>query len=109
MNHTCRIKKNEGLKRDKIYERLLELEKNNVVLLRKTEDIDGLKKKTKNVENKKLKKKVVLLEKNAQKVLNVTNNNTKNINNGIIAHINLIGYGKEDLSKIDKKEILKAI
>ena len=38
MNHTCRIKKNEGLKRDKIYERLLELEKNNVVLLRKTEE-----------------------------------------------------------------------
>ena len=51
----------------------------------------------------------MLLEKNAQKVLNVTNNNTKNINNGIIAHINLIGYGKEDLSKINKKEILKAI
>ena len=26
-----------------------------------------------------------------------------------MAHINLIGYGKEDMSKIDKKEIIKAI
>jgi hypothetical protein len=40
---------------------------------------------------------------------NNTTNNTQNINNGIVTHVNLIGYGKEDLSKIDKKEILKAI
>jgi hypothetical protein len=104
MNHTCKIKKSEDLKRDAIYERLLELEE-------KTKEIDELKKKTQDVENenKKLKKKVDSLEKNTHNVANVTNNNTQNINNGIVAHINLIGYGKEDLSKIDKKEILKAM
>ena len=104
MNHTCKIKKSEDLKRDAIYERLLELEE-------KTKEIDELKKKTQDVENenKKLKKKVDSLEKNTHNVTNVTNNNTQNINNGIVAHINLIGYGKEDLSKIDKKEILKAM
>ena len=109
-NHTCKIKEREDQKRDDIYERLLELETNNKVLLIKTKEIDVLKKQTNNVEkeNKKLKKKVVLLEKNANKVLNITNN-ANNINNGIVAHINLIGYGKEDLTKINKKDILKAI
>jgi hypothetical protein len=37
------------------------------------------------------------------------NNVTNNINNGIVAHINLVGYGKEDLTKIDKKDLIKAI
>ena len=86
MRASCNVKKEEDMKRDEIYERLIELEK----------------------ENKILKKKVDSLEKNTQKISNVINN-TQNINNGIVAHINLIGYGKEDLSKIDKKEILKAI
>ena len=102
MRSSCEIKKSEDIRRDKIYERLLELEE-------KTKKIDILEK-----ENDKLKKKVVLLEKNAINVskiinTNITNSNTKNINNGIVANINLIGYGKEDLSKIDKKEILRAI
>ena len=101
MNHTCKIKKSDDLNRDRIYERLLELEE-------KSKDIDILKK-----ENNILKKKVVSLEKNVNNINNVpkiTNNTTNNnINNGIVAHINLIGYGKEDLSKIDKKDILKAI
>ena len=95
MNHTCKIKKSEDKNRDEIYERLVMLEK-------KSKDFEN--------ENKQLKKEVVTLKKNVQNVSNITNiNNTKNINNGIVAHINLIGYGKEDLSKIDKREILKAI
>jgi len=98
VNHTCKIKKSEDLNRDRIYERLLELEE-------KSKDIDVLKK-----ENNKLKKKVVSLEKNVKSASKVTNNTTNNnVNNGIVTHINLIGYGKEDLSKIDKKDILKAI
>lgn len=105
MNHTCKIKKAEDQKRDQIYERLVELEK-------KSEKIDVLEK-----ENKELKKEMKSLKKNVKddkKVKKITNNttnnnNTNNINNGIVAHINLIGYGKEDLSKIDKKDILKAI
>ena len=52
-------------------------------------------------------------QKNAKVTKHVINNtkvvNNNNINNGIVAHINLIGYGKEDLSKIDKRDILKAI
>jgi hypothetical protein len=102
MRSACDVKKSEDIRRDKIYERLLELEE-------KTKKIDMLEK-----ENNKLKKKVVSLEKNAIKVSktvnnNIINNNTKNINNGIVTNINLIGYGKEDLSKIDKNEILRAI
>jgi hypothetical protein len=108
VNHTCKIKKKEDKKRDEIYERLVELEKTNEVLMKKSEVIDDIKK-----ENEKLKKKVVTLEKNAKVTKNVINNtkvvNNNNINNGIVAHINLIGYGKEDLSKIDKKDIIRAI
>ena len=48
-----------------------------------------------------------MLKKTVRVTKNITN--THNINNGIVAHINLIGYGKEDLSKIDKNEIIKAI
>jgi hypothetical protein len=118
---TCNVKKEQDEKRDEIYERLLELEK-------KTEHVER--------ENKVLKKEVISLRKNVKiistkttnnkttnnkttnnKTTNnkTTNNNTQNkttnnnINNGIVANINLIGYGKEDLSKIDKKEILKAM
>lgn len=97
MNHTCKIKKSEDKNRDEIYERLVMLEKKN-------RDFEK--------ENKQLKKEVVSLKKNVQTVSNVTNNinNTKNINNGIVAHINLIGYGKEDLiNKIydDKKNYIE--
>jgi hypothetical protein len=102
VNHTCKVKKNEDKKKDEIYERLLDLEK-------KSEKIDILEK-----ENKKLKRKVISLEKKSNQSIsniinNTTNNDTKNINNGIVAHINLIGYGKEDISKIDTKEILRAM
>jgi hypothetical protein len=65
---------------------LLKLEENNKDIIR---------------ENEKLKKKVVSLEKNSIKITkNISTNNIQNINNGIVAHINLIGYGKEDMLKI---------
>lgn len=51
MKHTCKIKKNDDLNRDQIYERLVELEK-------KSEKIDVLEK-----ENKLLKKEVLSLKK----------------------------------------------
>lgn len=87
---SCKIKKREDDRRDNIYERLLNLESNNSMLME---------------ENEKLKKKVEKMEcgKNM-----VTNNNVNygniqyNINN-----INLVAHGKEDLSKIDKNELLK--
>ena len=86
MKDNCKVKKQDDIEKAQIYERLLKLEE----------------------ENDELKKKVVTLEKNSQIPSKITNN-TQNINNGIVAHINLIGYGKEDLSKINKKEIIKAI
>jgi hypothetical protein len=104
VNHTCKIKKTEDKNRDLIYIRLLELEKQNKQFEEKSKKIDVLEE-----ENKLLKKEVLSLKKNSTKVSKITNNNVKNVNNGIVANINLIGYGKEDLSKIDKKDILKAI
>lgn len=96
MKDSCKIKKQDDDEKAQIYERLLKLEENN----------RDIKK-----ENEKLKKKVVSLEKNAKVTKNITHNKVvnNNINNGIVAHINLIGYGKEDLSIIDKKDIIKAI
>ena len=94
MRSACNVKKDEDHKRDKIYERLLELEK-------KSEKFEK--------ENEKLKKEVVTLKKTITNNSNITTNNIQNINNGIVTTINLIGYGHEDLSKIDKNEIFKAI
>ena len=99
MRSFCDVKKKDDINRDEIYKRLLELEKKNDLLMKKTENIEK--------ENKKLKKKVVLLGKKSKKIINITNNNAKTINN--YCTINLIGYGKEDLSTINKKDILKAI
>lgn len=96
VNHTCKVKKNEDLNRNQIYERLIALEKKNEEFEKKNKEFEK--------ENIKLKRKVITLEKKLP-----TTKITNNINNGIVAHINLIGYGKEDLSKIDKKDILKAI
>jgi hypothetical protein len=102
-NHTCKVKKSEDRERGKIYERLLELEK-------KTKQLDVLKKEntTMKKENNTMKKKVEKMEKiitGSKQPNNITNN----INNGIVAHINLVGYGKEDISRIDKKDLLRAI
>jgi len=90
---SCKVKKQNDEEMSKIYKRLLELEE-------KSKKIYVLEE-----ENKKLKKAVMSLKKPDIITKNVTNN----INNGVVAQINLIGYGKEDLSKIDKKDILRAI
>lgn len=82
INHICKIKINHENDKKEIYQRLLNLEN----------------------ENKDLKKEVVELKK-----ANVVINNIHNTNNGIVATINLIGYGNEDMSKINKTDIIKAI
>jgi hypothetical protein len=60
-----------------------------------------------------LKSKITTIEKNTKKSIKNVNNGAVNngtINNGDNNYnIILVGYGKEDLSKIDKKEILKAM
>jgi Zinc finger, C2H2 type len=58
-------------------------------------------------ENEELKVKVTRMEK-APSVNNITNNNC-NINNGTVNNYFLVGYGQEDMTKIDNNELLRCI
>jgi hypothetical protein len=117
---SCKTKKLKDEEKDEIYKKLLEIEE----MKKKILDLEKTNKKILELEktNKKLlendKKKQNIIEKLEKKVVekNVNNvKNVKNVNNGTINNENnnyniiLVGYGKEDLSKIDKKEILKAM
>ena len=90
INLYCDIKKQNDKQKDEILERLIKLEE----------------------ENKQLKKKITKIEKTDKKtkINKTTNINTNNgaINNGTVInnHINLVAFGREDMTKIDKKEIL---
>jgi len=90
--YNCRIKKIEDNKKDEIYLKLLAIEECNKQIL---------------AENKLLREHFTNIEKNINKnnINNTTNNVT--INNGIVNNITLIAYGREDISKIDKRDILK--
>jgi hypothetical protein len=59
-------------------------------------------------QNISLKQKMVKLEKKSIKTTNITN---KIVNNGIVNNTNiiLVGYGQEDMTKIDQKDIIKAL
>ncbi len=110
MNRTCKVKKSVDEKKEEIYNKLIEIEKSNNDRMTLLEDKNKkLEEKQKIIENenKALKAIVKTLGKKSTKV--IKNNHTYNINNGVIANINLIGYGHEDLSKIDKNEIINAI
>lgn len=80
---TCQVKKKEEVKKEEIYNQLLKLKEENKILKRKLK------------QNNKIIK------------INTINNNINNgtINNNII----LVGYGKEDMTRIDKNEILKGL
>jgi hypothetical protein len=102
MRISCNIKKNEDYKKDKLYEKLIEIEKTNKNIVDENNKIKN--------ENSKLKKKMEKIEKKMEK----GNKTTNNINNGIINNNNinnivLIGCGNEDISKIDRNDILKGI
>lgn len=86
MNHTCRIKKNEDSKRNEIYERLVKIENENMSLKRKV---------------KRMQEKI----NNKYATININNGTINNINNNVV----LIACGNEDISKIDKNDILKGI
>jgi hypothetical protein len=105
MNHTCKIKRDDDVERDEIFQRLMILEEKNKIIENSTKEIMLLKR-----ENKKLKNEVKLIKKC------VTNINTKNTNKGIINNgtminnnITLVAYGSEDMSKLDKNEILRIL
>ena len=111
MRTNCKIKKKEDEKRNDIYERLLQMEEHN----KKLEE--QLMSTTKKLESttKKLESKTKKLDdeikdiKHTNKVVNNVDNSVNNINHGVVANITLVGYGKEDISKIDKKDMLKVL
>ena len=97
----CKVKKQNDSEKEEILNKLMTIEDNNkreIAILRK--------------ENSMLKRRVIKLEKPNIALINnnvVNNNCTTNINNGTINNIILVGYGKEDISKLDNSEILKAL
>ena len=89
----CKIKKQDDIKKEDIFEQLLCAHASN------KKKIDMLKK-----ENYVLKKKVNKLVKEK-----TTTNVITNINRGTVNNIILVGYGKEDLSRIDRNDVIKAL
>ena len=87
----CKVKKDNDEKKEEIYNQLLLLQEENKLLKNQLKQSNKIINKTINNKNK-------------------TINNINNINNGTINNnIILVGYGKEDMSKIDHKEILKGL
>jgi hypothetical protein len=104
MKYNCNIKKQCDTEKDNIYEKLLDLQNKVESLQELKNEVKILKERSEKLEreNNTLKKQVMY--------------NNKTINNGIMANkidtinnIMLVGYGNEDISKIDKNEILKGI
>jgi len=91
MKHTCKVKKYDENEKKDIYDRLILLEETNKKIIN---------------ENKKLKLQVKQLKVSGSN--NITDN-VVNINNGVVNHITLVGYGKEDLSKLDKTEMVRVL
>jgi hypothetical protein len=102
----CKIKKEEEKKQKDFNERLKKIEEENKTLKKQA---DMNEKKTQK-EIKKLKAQIKT-QSAISKTKNINNGSVvnNNNNNNIINNIAFIGYGKEDMEKIDKKEILKAI
>ncbi|VBB18935.1 hypothetical protein YASMINEVIRUS_1467 [Yasminevirus sp. GU-2018] len=105
VRENCKVKKQTEIEKEGILEKLLEENVEN------NKRIERLEK-----ENKKLKQQMKRVVKNTattnivNNTKNLTNNNcTTNINKGTINNIILVGYGQEDLTKIDKSEVLKAL
>ena len=100
MKHSCKIKQQNDTEKENILDRLLYLENANKELA-----------ETSKKEIYQLKKENIGLKKKVNKLAKVINNNprTTNINRGTINNIILVGYGKEDISKIDRNEVIKAL
>lgn len=102
MRINCFIKRENEKEKVEIYEKLLTLENEN----KKIKEDNDKKLEMLKKENQKLKKDIILVKKQ----MNQTTIKTTNINNGVINNnIILVGYGKEDLSKLNKSELLKIL
>jgi hypothetical protein len=89
---SCKVKKKDVEEKEEILNKLLE--QNNKLV----STIEELNKRIDKLEN----------EKKTNQIQN--NKNVKHQNNGTINNtINIIGFGKEDLSKIDNKEFFEAL
>lgn len=118
---TCLVKKNQDAERELILERLVKVENEHKTIIQEnktkfktmSKEIKQLKttneklvKKLKVVENKTINNNTI----NNNTINNNVNNGINNVNNGIVInHISLVGYGKEDLSKLDKSELIKIL
>ena len=105
MRTSCNAKQQFEREKDEIYERLLKLEQENAEVRaankKYANEIEQLKNDV-NRKNSSIKNKTSNINNGVQ----VTNGNV-NINNGTINHITLIAHGKEDISKIDRSELIK--
>jgi hypothetical protein len=95
MRDACKVKKEKDIEKDKIYDELLQMK----------DEIEKIKK-----ENKQLVERIEKIDKTSH-VINNNNINTGTVNNTVnnTNNIIIVGYGNEDLSKLDKTEILKAL
>ena len=102
MRSACKVKKTNDDEKDKIYERLLQVETRCKLVEQENKELQE--------KIKKINKTSVDLSKTTNTVIKGSNNN---INTGIINNntnnIILVGYGKEDLTKLDKSDIMKAL
>lgn len=104
IKNNCKIKKIRDDEKEVILDKLIEIQeatKKEIDNL-KEENTKLIKQNTKEIT--KLKKQI---DKLSKPVINNTLNNTNNgtINNNVI----LVGYGKEDISKINRNDIIKAL
>lgn len=93
----CIIKKQHDAAKIEIFDRLIKLEENN----KRLEE-----------ENTLLKREMRKMKSIDQTINNIYNSNdTNNTNNGLIINnnITLVGYGNEDMTKLDKSEVLKVL
>lgn len=108
MKTTCIVTKEQNAKKDEILERLIQMEQEFKKLKEEnSEQVEKLKTDIKQLTNENKKLRTVSKVINSNNTTN--NNNVQNINTGTVNNITLVGYGKEDISKLDRNEILKIL
>lgn len=122
-NHFCKIKKADTKNKEDILESLIKNQQETDKQLKQLKEANEIlsknfKKETVDLkkENKQLKQEVKTLKKNIKVVKNIDNSKNNNgiINNNINNHVHnnnivLVTYGKEDMTRFDKKDILKVL
>jgi hypothetical protein len=110
MKHNCKVKKEDDKEKESMLDKLVE----KTELEKIVNDNSELRKRMETLEkeNKSMKKKLTKLEKEPKRTSIKNIQNAHQINNGTVNTTNniiLVGYGQEDLAKLDKTEIMKAL